>query len=160
MTPKIIEILRKTNSSNHNPATNQQVITSLIEYLDTNLIFLKSNLEKENFDRVLSVVWTATSASISAVANDAMSNKKSVSYFSNLLQTFKILLNFFFGDNVPQNDATLTSINRLLTLYSCNSSDLILAYYDRRHMDQRLLSATSTYPIGSITEHLKQSRVS
>ena len=39
----------------------------------------------------------------------------------------------------------------MLTLYSCSPSDLILAYYDQRYLDQRFLSTTSTYPIGSIT---------
>ena len=151
MYPKIIEILSATDESNQNLATNQQVIKDLIAYLDTNLIFLKTNLVSENFDRVLSVIWAATSASISTVINDGIANKKSVLYFSNLQQTLTILLNFFFDQSVPQNDATLDSIQQSLTLYSCNVSDLIESYYNRRYMDQRLLSATSTYPIGSIT---------
>ena len=151
MSPKIIEILSRTQVSNQNLVTNQQVIKDLIDYLDTNLIFLKANLVNENFERVLSVVWTATSSSMLGVINDGIANKKSVSYFSNLHQTFKILLNFFFGENVPQNDAALESIGHSLKLYSFNISDLVMAYYNRRYMDQRLLSATSSYPIGSIT---------
>ena len=151
MYPKIIEILSATDESNQNLATNQRVIKDLIDYLDTNLIFLKANLVNENFDRVLSVIWAATSASISTVITNGIANKKSILYFSNLQQTFNILLNFFFGDSVPQNDAILDSIQHPLTLYSCNVSDLVATYYNRRYMDQRLLSATSTYPIGSIT---------
>ena len=151
MVPKIIEILSRTDSSKHNPAANKQVITNLVEYLDANLIFLRANLVAQNFDRVLSAVWAATSTSISTVINKGIENKKSVSYFANVHDTFHILLNFFFDKNVPQNDTKLECINHLLKLYSCNVSDLVSVYYKRRYMDQRLLSATSTYPIGSIT---------
>ena len=73
MMPQIIDILRETSSNNDIPTPNQKVITSLIEYLDTNLIFLKSNLVKENFDRVLSVVWSATSSAMLAIINEAIS---------------------------------------------------------------------------------------
>ena len=151
MCPRIIEILSRTEPSNQNVASNQQVIKDLIDYLDANLIFLKTSLVNENFERVLSVVWKATTSSLSSVINLGIANRVSIAYFSNLHQTFKILLNFFFGDNLPQNDLALEYIVHLLDLYSCGINDLVLSYYNRRYMDQRLLSATSTYPIGSIT---------
>ena len=149
--PKIIEILRKTGSSTNDLIHNQQLIKNLIDYLDTNLIFLKANLVGENFERVLSVVWSATSSAISDIITEGINNKMSAPYFTNLTQTFRILLNFFFGENIPQNDLVIDGISHTLKLYSYNIGDLILTYYDRRYLDQRLLSATSTYPIGSIT---------
>ena len=151
MCPRLIEILKRTETSNKNIASNQQVIKDLIAYLDANLIFLKTELVNENFERVLSMVWKATTSSMSSVINNGISNKAPIAYFSNLHQTFKILLNFFFGDNLPQNDLTLEYILHLLDLYSSTIDDLVLSYYNRRYIDQRFLSATSTYPIGSIT---------
>ena len=141
MIPKIIEILRKTGSSTNDLIHNQQLIKNLIDYLDTNLIFLKANLVGENFERVLSVVWSATSSAISDIIAEGINNKMSAPYFTNLTQTFRILLNFFFGENIPQNDLVIDGISHTLKLYSYNIGDLILTYYDRRYLDQRLLSA-------------------
>ena len=150
MCPRIIEILARTEVTNQSIAANQ-VIKDLIEYLDENLIFLKKNLVNENFERVLSMVWKATASSILSIINTGITNKAPIAYFSNLHQTFKILLNFFFNDILPQADLTLEYIIHLLDLYSCSINDLVLSYYNRRYMDQRIHSATSTYPIGSIT---------
>ena len=41
--------------------------------------------------------------------------------------------------------------NRLLKLYCCSGDDLLLAYYEHRYTDQRVLSSASKYPIGSLT---------
>ena len=74
MIPKIIEILRKTGSSTNDLIHNQQLIKNLIDYLDTNLIFLKANLVGENFERVLSVVWSATSSAISDIITEGINH--------------------------------------------------------------------------------------
>ena len=46
--------------------------SSLLHYLDANLIFLKSNLVPENFKRVLSVIWSTSAASLSSILHEAI----------------------------------------------------------------------------------------
>ena len=46
--------------------------SSLLHYLDANLIFLKSNLVPENFKRVLSVIWSTSAASLSSIIHEAI----------------------------------------------------------------------------------------
>ena len=53
-----------------------------------------------------------------------------------LYQTFRILLNFFYGDDIPTNDTSLASINHLLKLFASDGPDLLQNYYDQRYEDQ------------------------
>ncbi len=46
--------------------------STLLHYLDSNLIFLKSNLVPENFERVLAVIWATSASSLSAIIHDAI----------------------------------------------------------------------------------------
>ncbi len=50
--------------------------------------------------------------------------KKPPSYFKTLLDILKVLINFFYGDRLPQ-DETLLKMKSLLQLYASDSADLI-----------------------------------
>ena len=145
--PKIDELLEETTES----CSTGALPHSLIQFLDTNLIFLKDNLNEPNFDRILSILWRIVSDSIYKLVNEAVTLKKPKLVFTILHNSFKVLINFFHGDGIPTDDPNLLVTNRLLKLYCCNGEDLLLAYYDQRYIDQRVLSAGSTYPIGSVT---------
>ena len=62
--------------------------------------------------------------------------KKPVGYFIHLYQTFRILLNFFYGDDIPTDDTSLASIDRLLKLFASDGQDLLQNYYEQRYSDQ------------------------
>jgi hypothetical protein len=62
--------------------------------------------------------------------------KKPVRYFVHLYQTFRILLNFFYGDDIPTKDSSLASIHRLLKLFASDGQDLLQNYYEQRFTDQ------------------------
>ena len=77
-----------------------------------------------------------------------------------LLDTLKVLINFFYGDKLPQ-DETLLKMKSLLQLYASDSSDLISRYLFERHREQNSIQP-GDYELGSITircqllkEHLR-----
>ncbi len=52
-----------------------------------------------------------------------------------MLDILKILINFFYGDKLPQ-DETLLKMKSLLQLYASDSSELISRYLFERHKEQ------------------------
>ena len=132
----------------------------LLRYLDDNLIVLKNQLNDQNFDRILSVIWESSAQSLSDTIQMSIERRKPPSYFNGLLQTLKILINFFYGDRLPQ-DETLLKMKSLLQLYASDSADLIAKYLRERYREQ-LLVKPGEFALGSITircqilsEHLR-----
>jgi hypothetical protein len=54
---------------------HQMSPSSLLHYLDANLIFLKKNLVPENFERVLTVLWSTSAASLSSIIHEAIGTR-------------------------------------------------------------------------------------
>ena len=86
--------------------------------------------------------------------------RKPPQYFTTLLETLKVLINFFYGDKVPQ-DETLLQMKSVLQLYASDSTELISRYLWERHRDQVSIKP-GDYNLGSITircqllrEHLR-----
>ena len=86
--------------------------------------------------------------------------RKPPQYFTTLLETLKVLINFFYGDKVPQ-DETLLKMKSVLQLYASDSTELISRYLWERHRDQVSIKP-GDYNLGSITircqllrEHLR-----
>ncbi len=73
----------------------------LLHFLDLNLIFLKEWLSADNFDRALSSVWGSAVAALSAIMQASIKSKMPPGHFANLYGAFRVLLNFFYGDQVP-----------------------------------------------------------
>ena len=107
---------------------------ALLQYLDENLVFLKHRLVAANYERVLSVMWAVSSNSLSDILHKSIEKKKSPKFFVSLHETFKILLNFFYGDKIPQ-DGGLQSTKRLLELFSAEPAVLVQSYYRQRFAD-------------------------
>ena len=122
---------------------------TLLHYLDENLIFLKSHLVPANFERVLSVMWGVSAKSLSDIVHESIEKKKPTQFFINLYETFKVLLNFFYGDKIP-SDASLLTTKRLLELFASDLPGLLQSYYSQRHQDKQAVPR-GTFPLGSIS---------
>ena len=154
MAPKITNFLLEAT-----PHDRSSTPVKLLRFLDTNLIFLKNWLVPENFDRVLSSVWTASSLSLAKIIEQSIADRQDVKYFSHLHHVFAVLLNFFYGGEIPEQNSSHVDIKRtlkLLQLYSASPNDLILNYYSERfkhQLEQQHPNGdrTSVYPFGSIT---------
>ncbi len=134
----------------------------LLHFLDTNLIFLKEWLDEDNFERALNAVWSASVGCLAALVQKSIKTKRPASHFAHLYGAFRVLLNFFFGDRLPNDAANgkdvvdagevddLARIARVLRLYSCSSGALLSHYYSARHRQQRTLPP-GVFPFGSVT---------
>ena len=122
---------------------------ALLQYLDENLIFLKARLVPANFERVLSIMWAVSATSLSDIVHKSIEKKKSAQFFVSLYETFQVLLNFFYGDKIPQDSYLLTT-KRLLELFASDSDSLVVSYYQQRLADQRSMQP-SVFPLGSVT---------
>ena len=161
MAPTIEKFLLESHNDQDN---NKRVKDNkvLLQYLDENLIFLKSRLSSANFERVLSVMWAVAAGSLADILNKSIEKKKSAQFFVSLYETFQVLLNFFYGDKIPQDSYLLTT-KKLLELFSSDCETLIVKYYQQRLAEQRsIASVNNNFPLGSVTvkiqflsEHLR-----
>lgn len=98
-------------------------MSDLSVYMGYNVLFHQTTfstsfqLVPTNFERVLSVLWSTTLASLTQILRQGIQRRRAVSFFQCLNDTFQVLLNFFFGDRVPY-DVDIIYIKRLLKLYS------------------------------------------
>ena len=122
---------------------------NLLAYLDENLIFLKHRLYPANFERVLSVMWAMSSSSLSDILHKSIEKKKPPEFFLNLYETFKILLNFFYGEKVPE-DTNLLSTRKLLQIFSSSPNALLDTFYKERWIVQNKAESSHS-PLGSVT---------
>jgi hypothetical protein len=121
---------------------------ALLQYLDENLVFLKARLVPANLERVLSVMWAVSAKSLSDIVHKSIEKKKPAQFFVSLYETFKVLLNFFYGEKIPQ-DRSLLSTKHLLELFASDSESLINNFYKQRLSDQRSVPV-GVFPLGSI----------
>ena len=86
-------------------------------------MLLKDNLTEDNFQRILAVIWESSaqvsiknrSSGKTVLVSQTLEetiylcneNKKPPTYFKTLLETLKVLCDFFYGDLTPR-DETLT----------------------------------------------------
>ena len=89
-------------------------------------VLLKDNLTEDNFQRILAVIWESSaqvtgtkhikwqnsfhvfvSQTLEETIYLCIENKKPPTYFKTLLETLKVLCDFFYGDLTPR-DETLT----------------------------------------------------
>ena len=129
---------------------------TLLHYLDENLVFLKARLVPANFERVLSVMWAVSAKSLSDIVHMSIEKKKPAHFFVSLHETFKVLLNFFYGEKIPQ-DESLLSTKHLLELFTSDSDSLINSFYQQRLEDQRSVPVGS-FPLGSVTVRIQHLR--
>ena len=86
------------------PHDRSSTPVKLLRFLDTNLIFLKNWLVPENFSRVLTSVWTTSTFSLAKIIEQSIVDRQDVKYFSHLHHVFAVLLNFFHGGEIPEQN--------------------------------------------------------
>lgn len=68
----------------------------LMEYLDSNLITLHNNLNDDNFQRILMVIWEIMAEILSQLVQDNLEVRQYKLYISIAKLSFQILNDFFF----------------------------------------------------------------
>lgn len=124
------ELLNQDNNS----------VDRLMQYLDDNLTTLHSQLNPDNFERILLIIFSKLSSIMYDLVETSLEKRRPPSFFSNLYQTLHILIGFFKqGDKAISNDEVLSRIERMLSLHGMETTDLIHQIHLERLAEQRAM---------------------
>lgn len=123
--------------------TTSNAMDRLLQYLDANLTTLHSNLNQDNFDRVLQVIWEIMSESLYQLVHSNLEKRRPPSFYSNLHRTLHTLIPFFNpGADETSNVKVLEKIEELLKLHGLETAELIHRYHQDRLKEQKDLEET------------------
>ncbi|RZF34138.1 hypothetical protein LSTR_LSTR003548 [Laodelphax striatellus] len=155
MTPSIsrflvegAELLNQENNS----------VDRLMQYLEESLCTLSSQLNPENFDRILSIIWTKLAQIMYNLVESSLEKRRPPSFFANLHEMLKILTGFFRPDNgaappsLGANSEVLAKIEQLLMLHGMDTWQLIQQCHLERLNEQQQLTAA---PLGMLTVRMQ-----
>ncbi|XP_016841256.1 protein unc-13 homolog 4B isoform X1 [Nasonia vitripennis] len=129
--------------------TTSNSMDKLMEYLDTNLITLHDNLNEDNFQRILMVIWEIMADTLCQLVHSNLERRRPPTFYSNLHKTLHTLIQFFnLGADELANVKVLEKIEKVLKLYGLESSELIHRYYMDRLKEQNSLD---NEPYGLLT---------
>ncbi|CAL1673927.1 unnamed protein product [Lasius platythorax] len=118
--------------------TVSNAMDRLLQYLDSNLTTLHDNLNEDNFNRVLLVIWEIMSQTLYELVNANLEKRRPPAFYSNLHRTLQTLIRFFnLGADETANVQVLGKIERLLKLHGLETAELIHRYHQERLEEQK-----------------------
>ncbi|XP_073994154.1 C2 and C2B_Munc13-like domain-containing protein staccato isoform X3 [Rhodnius prolixus] len=111
-------------------------IERLMQYLDSNLITLHSQLNNDNFERILTILWDKVYDILTQVVNDSLEKRRPPNFFENLSNTLSILVGFFKQSENVENNDSYKKIKHILELHGMGTEELIHKYYLDRLLEQ------------------------
>ncbi|XP_025154207.1 protein unc-13 homolog 4B isoform X4 [Harpegnathos saltator] len=118
--------------------TTSNAMDRLLQYLDSNLTTLHDNLNEDNFNRVLLVIWEIMSQTLYELVNNNLEKRRPPAFYSNLHRTLHTLIRFFnFGADETANVQVLEKIESLLKLHGLETAQLIHRYHQERIEEQK-----------------------
>ncbi|XP_076293946.1 C2 and C2B_Munc13-like domain-containing protein staccato isoform X2 [Lasioglossum baleicum] len=120
--------------------TTSNAMDRLLQYLDSNLGTLHDNLNEDNFQRVLLVIWEIMSETLYQLVHSNLEKRRPPSFYSNLHRTLHTLVRFFnIGADETSNVQVLEKIENLLELHGLETAALIHRYHQERIKEQNEL---------------------
>ncbi|XP_011687719.1 PREDICTED: protein unc-13 homolog D isoform X4 [Wasmannia auropunctata] len=130
--------------------TTSNAMDRLLQYLDNNLETLHNNLNEDNFNRVLLVIWEIISQTLYELVNINLEKRRPPAFYSNLDKTLQTLIKFFnLGADETTNMQVLEKIKRLLKLHGLETAELIHRYHQERMEEQKKMEE-SVYGLVSL----------
>ena len=122
-------------------------------YMEDSLKTLHTELNDDNFIRVLDAIWMELSCILYDLVQSSLEKRRPPSFYSNLRNTLQIMVeNFKCRDSerpIESSDReTLEAIDKLLELHGYETSDLIHQYYKERYTIQKTMNDA---PFGLLT---------
>ncbi|XP_076681977.1 C2 and C2B_Munc13-like domain-containing protein staccato isoform X3 [Andrena cerasifolii] len=120
--------------------TTSNAMDRLLQYLDSNLTTLHDNLNEDNFERVLLVIWEIMSETLYELVSSNLKKRRPPSFYSNLHRTLHTLIRFFnVGADETANVKILEKMEHLLQLHGLETAQLIHRYHQERITEQNEL---------------------
>ncbi|XP_020290678.1 protein unc-13 homolog 4B isoform X2 [Pseudomyrmex gracilis] len=133
--------------------TTSNAMDRLLQYLDTNLTTLHDNLNEDNFNRVLLVIWEIMSQTLYELVDTNLEKRRPPAFYSNLHRTLHTLIRFFnLGADETSNVQVLEKIERLLKLHGLETAELIHRYHQER-LEQQEEIENPVYGLITVKAH-------
>ncbi|XP_046996115.1 protein unc-13 homolog 4B isoform X1 [Schistocerca americana] len=136
MTPSIHRFLLEGAELLHQ---DSNTLDRLMKYLDDNLITLHSQLNEDNFDRILAIMWENVSHIMLDIVENNLEKRRPPSFFANLHETLNILIGFFRQGAERNTSPVLQQIDSMLKLHGMETSELIHHYHLERLEEQNAM---------------------
>lgn len=151
---KILELIEKL-AEKMNPAmkrfltegaelfdTDSNAMDRLMMYMEDSLKTLHTELNDDNFMRVLDAIWRELSCILYDLVHSSLEKRRPPSFYSNLRNTLQIMVENFKCQSsdrqiLSSDKETLEEIDKLLMLHAYETSDLIHQYYNERYTIQK-----------------------
>ncbi|ENN83484.1 hypothetical protein YQE_00159, partial [Dendroctonus ponderosae] len=100
-------------------------IDRLMSYVDRNLETMHRELNKENFNRTLEIVWDMLSQTLDEIIQTNLENRRPPSFFANLQKTLKLMLGAYKDPTDCTSCDSLKRTEQILRINGLETSDLI-----------------------------------
>ncbi|XP_055875420.1 BAI1-associated protein 3-like isoform X3 [Biomphalaria glabrata] len=123
----------------------EEAVEDLLEYLDSNLLTLNSNLLKTNFERILSSIWIEVLEEFREVL-DTEEMRPPV-FYQRMFQALTLLVDFFYanGNGLEMEAILIESFQNLrkeLTMHKMDTKSLIETFYMEKNEQQAHTQST------------------
>lgn len=131
-------------------------VDKVMRYLDQNLAILHEQLNQDNFQRTLDVVWLNLAQILNDILVTNLEKRRPPSFFYNLNETLKQMKASFSQSGSMECD-DLKRIEYLLALNGQETKDLIHSVHLERYKEQKKWEGKdeSEYPFGQLTVRCK-----
>uniref|UniRef100_A0A646QF95 BAI1-associated protein 3 n=1 Tax=Hemiscolopendra marginata TaxID=943146 RepID=A0A646QF95_9MYRI len=132
-----------------------EAIVPLMEYLDSNLTTLNSNLLAINFTRVLWALWAVVLEELRVQAESGVGEKQ-IAFFERLHNGVQYLKDYFHAEGKglareQLENELYQSFQRLLDLHRLATEELVSLYYDERLRVQMKVNENGPRDFGVLT---------
>lgn len=124
----------------------------LMMYVDTNLSTLYRELNEENFNRILEIVWEQLSSILDEIIQSNLDKRRPPSFFDNLNKTLSLMLGSFKRSNDCSNCDSLKRTEQILRINGLETADLI--HYVHKNLAKEF-SEMKDSPYGEISIRAK-----
>ncbi|KAJ8944670.1 hypothetical protein NQ318_015878 [Aromia moschata] len=100
-------------------------IDRLMMYVDNNLSTLHRELNEENFNRTLEIVWDMLSKTLCEIIQSNLDKRRPPSFFDNLRKTLNLMLGSFKNPADCDNCNDLKRTEQILRIHGLETADLI-----------------------------------
>ncbi|XP_069677867.1 protein unc-13 homolog 4B-like [Periplaneta americana] len=148
MIPTINKLLLEVDSGS-------STVDQLMEYLDTSLCTLNSQLSSENFEYILAIIWKNVSNLLCVYMERNMRVQREPSFYKKQQEILNIIVDFFMQGNesiVASNLSLLKKMDHMLHLHGMETQELIHQYYLEKQEEQKAME-TALY--GLLTVRLQ-----
>ncbi|KAF2898858.1 hypothetical protein ILUMI_07316 [Ignelater luminosus] len=149
MTPAMKKLLIEGAELLHQDSNS---IDKVMRYLDNNLATLHEELNEDNFERILEIIWDYLGNILTDLIQSNIERRRPPSFFANLRETLELMVKCFKQTEETSTCGNLRRVQYLLEINGMETTQLIHQVHLDRWKEQQKLK---TSPYGELTVRLQ-----